>query len=881
MRNTIIVSILLLVAVIVASVYYFSGLDQEKKESVKPIAFLPKDTYLIASFVNDETTDNIFKDFEIFEAMLGHQEIHQLRNLKQQLLRNKNLNSYLVGSDIFISLHPGKEETQLLFSIPLMEKVKNEELDQVLTSLSSTLQVQKTDTAGTALYSFKALKTDSAKTETKDSIFYVAYQANIFFGSYSKSLLFNVLDKKQPKLEEKQISYFNDHSNRNSPFTVYLPQQNLNGMVSNYKKNKAGDFLKQFINLKGQTVWNINYKQDALMLSGESELEDADSEYLSIFAKQHKTVQRLYNYFPSSSMMFVEYSFSDKTSWASDLKTWQAKQDGAKQLSDQEQVINKEKPQLLTDIQAALGSDFAVVEQTNSDYLGFISIQDSSKFDSVLNSMAESAGDSIYRFRYAQIPYRFYGEGLKAFSRPYFVRVNDLIVLANQQSTIQEYIRKWKRKDLLIGGIGFKNYEQIQGNEANVTFFINTKNASNFLINSLNNSYSKNFRNKDEYGYQEFYSWSLQLAGNSGNFLSRFYAIYKSKNRLGVNADWTYSMESRLINGPYVFEHSDTAQFILAQEQDHTVHAVHPSGNKLWSTVFSGRIVGSVKQLPDRSLLLATDRRRLYRFDPQGKMVRGFSTGLSAEPIYEPSYIDWGSEQHIIVPGKNKLMAFNMEGGKVDGWDDVNLEGEITGPLQLVDNELVVGTSYGRVYFFDQGGNKTKEIDIPGDVVFVSPIAVVKRDTETVFYATDDTGKVYEIKKDGSSKVIYEGKWEKNYHADFVNIAGTISPELIILDGSYLQVLELGNTVKPLFDYTFTKKIENSPYYFPAGSGLSKMGIAPQGTNLIYLFTETGGIVDGYPVEAQPLFYDGKINYNSGNFLICTRRDFKLYAFRY
>ena len=881
MRNTIIVSVLLFIAVIVASVFYFGGLDSEKKEAVKPIAFLPSDTYLVASFVNDETTDNIFKDFEIFQAILGKQDLEQLNLLKQQLLRNKNLSTYLGGSDIFISLHPGKDQTEMLFSIPVVEEPEKEAMDQLLGQLSSQFKFGKSDSLGHTIYSFQQILKDSTQSKISDSSFYMSYQSNIFFASYNKELLLKVLDKKQEKLKESQITYFNEHSNRNSPFTVYIPQQNLPAFFAAFKRNKAGDFLRQFIQLKGQTVWNINYKQDALMLSGESELEDKDSQYIALFANQRKTVQRLYNYFPSNTMMFVEYSFSDVNSWFSDLAKWQQDQDGAKQLSDQEAEIAKDSPNLLADFKSVIAGDFAVLEQSNSDYLGFIAIKDSSKLEQILPELAETVGDSIYRFRHASMPYRYFGDGLKVFSRPYFVRVSDLIVLANQQSTLQEYLRTWKRKDLLIGGIGFKNYEQIQGNEANVTFFLNTKNASNFLINNLTNTYSRNFRNKEDYGYQEFYSWSLQLSGNAGNFISRLYGIYKSKNRLGVNADWTYSMGSRLISGPYVFEHSDTSQFILAQEQDHTVHAIHPSGNKLWSTVFSGRIVEKTIQLEDRSLVLVTDRRRLYRFDPHGKMMAGFSTSVSEEPIFAPTYVDWGNQKMLIIPGKNKLMAYDLEGGAVVGWDNVTVEGNLMGPAQFVDNQVVVATSYGRVYFFDMGGNKTQEIDVPGDVNFISNLGVVQRENGYVFYAADEDGKVYEMNKQGDSKVVYEGKWDAKYQAEFENIAGTTAPEMIVLDGSVLQVLELGNTVKPLFDHTFTKKIENKPYYFPAGSGLLKMGIAPQGTNLIYLFTENGGIADGYPVEAQPLFYDGKINYNSGNYLICTRRDWKLYAFRH
>ncbi|MFZ4261124.1 hypothetical protein ACFRAE_03725 [Sphingobacterium sp. HJSM2_6] len=881
MRNTIIVSIILFIAVILASVYYFGDLNKEKQESVKPITYLPADTYFIASFINDAATDNIFKDFEIFEAILGKSKQQELNHLKQQLLRNKELSNYLADVDIFVSVHPAKEEKSLLFSFPSKEELSKEQLDPLMNNLSKQFQMKGLDTLGHHFYGFTAIQPDSLSQTLQKTPIYVAYDANIFFASFDKELLIKVLDKKVAKLDKDQIAYFNENNNHKAPFTIYLPQQNLESLVGSIKQNKAGDFLKQFIHLKGQSVWNINYKQDALMLSGETELEDQEKEYIALFANQQKTKQDLYQLFPSNTAIFIEYSFSNAEKWFSDLKSWQQKTATSTQFADQENQINKDKPNLLQDFQSVISGNFAIIEQNNGDYLGFIRISDSSKFDRIVNALAESVSDDLYRFRYANIPYRFFGDGLQPFSRPYFFLLNNTLVLANQQSTLQEYIQKWERKDLLIGNISFKNYEQLQGNDANVTFYLNNKNASNRIENALNGDYGRKYRDKEEYGFQDFHSWSLQLTGNSGNFLSRFYALYKSKNRLGVQPDWTYAMRSRLINGPYVFEQSDTSQFILAQEQDHTVHALLPNGKKLWSSVFSGRIVGKVQQLPDKSLLAVTDRRRLYRFDAAGNNLKGFSTSVSAEPIAQPLYVNHEGQELILIPTKHSILAYDMEGGPVSGWDKIEVEGEILGSLQRIDQEIIAATSYGRIYFYNLSGEKTTEIDVAGDLTFVSNLGIIQKEQSIHFYATDKEGKLHEIHKDGSSKVIYEGKWSNKYSAEFEQIYGTSNPELIVMDGPYLQVFEIGNTVQEVFDYTFTKDVSNKPYYFQADGGLQKMGIATQGTNLIYLFSENGTVAAGFPVEAQPLFYYGKINYNSGNYLICTRRDHKLYAFKH
>ncbi|MCL8000572.1 hypothetical protein M8994_20490, partial [Brucella sp. 21LCYQ03] len=269
-------------------------------------------------------------------------------------------------------------------------------------------------------------------------------------------------------------------------------------------------------------------------------------------------------------------------------------------------------------LEDAVGSEFAVVELNNGNYLGFLSLRDSTAWDILLPELSESVGDGVYRFKYEHLLYAYYGDAFQTFQRPYFTVVNNVLVFANQSATLSNYIKQWQNSDLLVGTLGFKNYERMQGDEANVTFFLHTKNASRMLANNLITPFARNFRNTKDYGYQDFYSWSVQLMGNGGNFISSIYGIYKSSTALGSSPEWTYAFNNRLITRPYVFEHSDTSQFILAQEQDHTIHAIHPTGKKMWSTVFSGRVIGDMIQLSDRSIVLVTDRHRLYRFDSDG-----------------------------------------------------------------------------------------------------------------------------------------------------------------------------------------------------------------------------------------------------------------------
>lgn len=872
MRSTIIVSVCLFVAVIAASIFYFSDLGKEHKDTTKPLTYLPEETLLITSFKNDETTDNIFRDFEIFDAILGFSNKQELDKLKLRLLRNNSLNEYLSGTDIYISFHQIDKKIEALYTIPTIEPVNVNALSTLLSSLTEEYAVNKRDTLGQTLFKLTP--------NNPDSTLYASYSSDIFFITRSKQLLAKVIDKDNPKLSQQQIDYFFEHTNRNVPLSIYYPHQQTNTIAEHFLRNKPGDFIQQFLGLGGQSAWNINYQQDALMLTGESELTEKENSYIALFAGQSKTTQRLYHYYPANTAMYMEYSVSNLPKFRSDLKSLLGERENNKQIQAQLEAIRKDKPDLLDGLEDALGNEFSVIELNNRNYIGFISIQDSTKLQEIIGDLAEMTIEPIYRFRNANMLYTHYGDAFKSFQRPFFTVVDDIMVISNYQSTLSDYLYSWKRKDLLIGTLGFKNLERLQGNEANVTFFLQTRNANNTLLNILNPEYAKNFRNKENYGYQDFYSWSAQLSGNNGSFISSIYAIYKSSTTLGANADWTYPFNHRLITRPYVFEHSDTSQFIVAQEQDHTVHAIHPNGNKMWSAVFHGRIVGDMVQLEDRSIVLVTDRNRLYRFDTEGKTFHGFSLGMPHEPSGTPTVLTLRGKQIIFVPANDKLMAYDMDGQKLTSWDNVVINGKILEGIHQSNDRIVVGSTTGRLYFFDQSGNTTKELRIPGETRLNEQLGMIQKEGQDIFLTTDTGGTYYQLSYEAGVQPYKMEELSGKHQVFFENISGSNAPEMIIVDGSQLYVYDVTDSVRQVYHYGFTRDVAQQPLFFPMSRQQFSMGIASQATNLIYLFEENGTVTNGFPIEALPLFYYGRINYNSSNYLLCTRRDHRLYAYR-
>lgn len=868
MRNTIILSVVLFVAVVAASLYYFRNLDGEHNRAAKPLRYLPDNTLLIAAIGNNEVSDNIFKDFEVFEALLGHQEFEVMSQFKTKLLRNEVLKKYVDDSEIYISFHPQNKQVETILTIPTSTAITAAEFPAILHEVGKYYKVSSTDTLDHKIYQLQY--------GSKDSSLYSIYYNNVFFASKSMHLLTRILDKHSKHLPEDQIDFFLKGDSRNTALSIYFPHQQYDSIVNLYQRKNTGIFLDFFKNMQGQSVWNINFKQDALMLTGESELDQYSENYVSLFKNQEKTSQNLYTYFPSNSAVYMEFSISDRSRFQKDLK------DLFKRRKEKiaEEIDTTGVKEQLTNL---LGNDIAFVETTGSNFIGFIKLQEKNAWSTLEDRFLENLEDSVYRFKSSGLLYRQYGDLFEEFPRPYLTKVNDVIVIANSSRTLKDYRDAFEQRDLLTGTLGFKNFEKLQGNEANVTFFVHTKNANSKILNSLTPPFQDNFKDKENYGYQDFYSWSIQLSGNSGKFISQLYAIFKSKTALGSTPEWTYAFENKAITKPYIFEHSDTSQFILIQELDHTIHAISPKGQKLWSTVFAGRVVGDIQQLEDRSLLLVTDRSRLYRFDVNGETLKGFSMGISDEPISQPSVVTLQGKKVIVIPTRKKIYAYNLDGTPVSNWQTFETEGNIIGPVLIAGNQLVVGTGTGKIYLLGENGQKLRELTVKNNIQIKNPIGILQGNAQPIeFLAIDTAGYLYRIPFEGASKSFaLRTSGEANF-ADFVQINTSPNAELVSINNSLLRVYEITDTTRVLFEYNFTKEINDGPQYFQTpNSGSLQIGIASKATNLLYLFKEDGALQDGFPVEGQPLFHYGRINYNGDTYLLCMRRDHKLYAFRH
>src|SRR5690606_20727326 len=152
MRNTIILAIVLFVAVLSASVFYFRNLDKDHNLAAKPLRLLPYNTLLIVSMNTTEIPDNIFKDIAVFDAILGSNPAQQLSEMRERILRHEKLAEFVLDTELYFSFRPQRERSQMLITVPVSTPLTPANLSQVWSGIDGSYALSTIDTLDTKMY---------------------------------------------------------------------------------------------------------------------------------------------------------------------------------------------------------------------------------------------------------------------------------------------------------------------------------------------------------------------------------------------------------------------------------------------------------------------------------------------------------------------------------------------------------------------------------------------------------------------------------------------------------------------------------------------------------------------------------------------------------
>lgn len=876
MRKIFILTSVLFIGVILTAVLYFSQLSGGARNNYKILNRIPSETALIFQFKNDNLINDIFKNYELFNVVLGEQRVAEITQIRSLFLKQVQLLETEGNQDIFLSVFPNKADSvDILWTLSLGDNLSTEDIYEILQQPTDDFESKKI-----AIYKEDVL---AVTIKNLDKTFYIFLKDGIAAGSFSKLLIEKFLDPSVKKISKELIADISslDQKNNNSPFNIFINHASAFSFSKNFLRNQPdGNFL-MLNQLKGFSVLNMNFKSDALMFNGIAKIDTSSASYINLFLSQNPVNNTLKKAFPINTASFITFGISDYKKFNSGLRNLFKKRNELQKLDNQiTHLSEKYNINVERDIAELWADEFAVIQLSSNEKLAIIKLSDARQMDFLLRQMSTGSSGEIRRLNDSYIPYYFFGDPLKNYLRPYFTIVDNYLVISNDGETIQRFNENYTSENLLYKTPEYTDFNQFTSNQSNITYFIHNKNSALLLKNTLKSNYADLFTGTNA-TYKDFYGLAFQWSGDKDHFFINLYTNYTASDTKKLDQAWKYPLNGRLAITPQIIFGNNDEKIILVQDNVNNLYFLTAGGKKLWSTQLPDRIIGDVHQLKDKTLLFNT-RQQLYRISLSGSNFKGFPLKLAQDASFGLTITETDPDKlKIFVPCNSKISAFDATGSALAGWNG-QLNGKIlfdlkTGSLNNI-NYLVAGTESGSFYFFNYAGNLITKAE--NNNQFRNPLSLeINTDiTNSRVVSTDTAGIVRSIFLNGNISGKSTGTWSSSHFFDYYNVSGDIRPELIYTDKNQLFVYGTDSIL--IYSYDFGITSVNRPQFFPVNQSMYRIGISSAQGNLLYLFDEDGNLERGFPVTGVPFFQTGSLDKNGIQYLICEDTNNYLYVYK-
>lgn len=515
MKRPIIITIVLLVVTILVTVVYFKNLDRNGPRTREVMQSIPGDAALILEFNNDDSFYDIFNESQLFTTVVGKNTVAELDTLRNQLLLNEQFEPFFTGQNIFISLHPVKNNTvELLLTVAAKQKFDAIAIDELARQKNTGLLITP--------FNIGLKKAYTVYSHILKKRFYlVNKEEGIFSGSFSKDLIIQSAQHISKK-DKANFILLPDQQNSNSLVNLYVNYSQLSSLFEQLFKNKNTDIFKCFKSFPALAVLSLNYKSDALMFNGYSEIQaDQPYTYLNLFAQQQPVINQLKDIFPSTTAYSISFAVSDPQKFKSDLSEYFTK---AGLQHEKDSLFNKVKTEtginLINQFNQLLSNEFAVVTTHYQEKLAIISLQDGSKLKPTMYNIAAMSTDNIGQINYNKLPYFLLGDAFAQFNHPWFMIVDNYLILANSQTELNSYYDTYVNRKFQSKLDHYKQFDNLLAEQSNVAWYINFNHSQSILKRDLNTAFYNSYTNTP--GWKDFFAASYQLIAAKNKFYTNF-----------------------------------------------------------------------------------------------------------------------------------------------------------------------------------------------------------------------------------------------------------------------------------------------------------------------------------------------------------------------
>ncbi|RVU02624.1 hypothetical protein EOD41_01405 [Mucilaginibacter limnophilus] len=511
MKRLIIITLVLLIAAGYITTAYFKNLNPPGLSTNQVMSNIPNTAALILEYADEKSFYDIFAGNDLPASVIGPQSLKDFDILRHTLIESTALNDFFEGQNLFISLHPAQGDSiNYLLTIVPTKEFDNDDFENIADIKNPGLLITPLKINGKNGYNIY-LK------QPRKRFYLINKGHNILTGSFSKELASQSAAYTGTK--EHGFALLPAQQNTHALANLYINYKQLNALYKRFFSYDAGMF-KQFRNLSATAVLSLNYKSDALMFNGLTTINNGQKGYLNLFLKQKPVQNRLKNIFPSTTAYFTSYALSDIKTYTTALDNWH-KQTSA----DEIQLINTIQNETGVDIRHDIGSDlsneFAIITTRFQERLGIISIKNGDRLLPALLSISSPMSENSGRFNYDKIPYFLFGDSFDVFKKPFFMILDNYLVLANSYQELESYRESYINRKFLVKMDDYSRFDNLMSQRSNILFYLDIKNATPVFKRDMQKDLFGIF-NSNTSGWQNVAGVSYQFTASGDGFYTNF-----------------------------------------------------------------------------------------------------------------------------------------------------------------------------------------------------------------------------------------------------------------------------------------------------------------------------------------------------------------------
>ena len=520
MKTIIGITSALFIAVLSVAYLYFSNLNVKNRSNNQILSEIPSDASVIFQHQNDQSLYDIFKDYTIFDTIVGPQKKEDIHWLTNYLMSNVNLKTVMSGQKVFLSFHPSKTDSvDFLWSMQLKEKLNEEDIRKISVSDPSN-----------QILTFQETEQDIflIKNKTRNRPFYFAIVKGIVRGSFNKDLLFRSLDKNSEKIDPEFIKTINEgvRKDENALVNLFINYNRQGFLQPFFRNNLSGNFeiLQSF---SGFSSLSLNYKNDDLIYNGLTNILNKKNNYTRLFLNQTPVKNTIKTILPYNTSNALVYGLSSYTLFHDELS-------GLFKDRKELDTLNKQMGKITSetgvnpdrDLQKLWGNELSTIQLSTYENLAIIKVTNGTQMQFFLEPLSSTYSETIRKINFESLFYNYWGDPLKKYAKPFYMISDNLLILSNSPGTLQRYLKDYNSEKFLLKTESFRQFDQLVGDQSNISFILHFSNSASILKNLLKRNYAENFGN-DKHGIKDLYALSYQLASNKDHFFTNFYTGYK------------------------------------------------------------------------------------------------------------------------------------------------------------------------------------------------------------------------------------------------------------------------------------------------------------------------------------------------------------------